>query len=159
MLALSVAIATLLCFGLFYLGFIQSHHFRRLLQKTCQPHTVSNPPKERHTALPSAMHNSPLSPYQIPSSRVQQQQGSRLAAPVPFIKEYSDQRATYFEELSKVHDSIAECEEVTTEAQTYRPIPLPRSGKPYLSPKVNIANRISKGGKEEEEEGEEGGGE
>ncbi|KAL5960990.1 hypothetical protein TSMEX_011274 [Taenia solium] len=155
-LAITVAIATLLCFSLFYLDFIQSHHFRRLRNKPYQPHTFPNPPQDRYVFMPSINYAPPpatqssLSPYYPkPQSQPQQQQGFRLASPIPSNYEHADRREIDIGGLSRYHNSIVESEErLENEAPSYRPVPLPRSGKPYLLSTFEEA-------KEEQEEDQE----
>ncbi|KAL5104341.1 hypothetical protein TcWFU_008541 [Taenia crassiceps] len=140
MLAIAVIIATLLCFDLFYLNFMQSHHFRRLQNKPYRRHTLPNSPQGRYIPMSSGNYLPPPSTpssssvyHPTPQSQPQQLHDIRLAAPIPPVYEYAKQRDIDLEELSVSHNSMVESEEsMENEAPSYQPVPLPRSGRPYL---------------------------
>ncbi|KAH9277950.1 hypothetical protein ECG_09700 [Echinococcus granulosus] len=162
-LAIAVIITTLLCFNVYYLGFVQSHHFRRLHYKQYQPHT--SPSQNRYVSMPSGRYAAPQttqsssSPYyQIPPGQAQQQQNFRLTAPIPAIYEYTDRRGFdlgdfKFAELSGLSGSIPESDDNSEhEASSYQPVPLPRSGRRYSQSKFYEEQKEQEGEQEQEQE-------
>ncbi|KAM3182684.1 hypothetical protein ACTXT7_011829 [Hymenolepis weldensis] len=146
-LAITVTITAVLFFSTFQLGFIQTHHFRRIKYAPQILPPTKNDVGERYASYPSpSCRNTVPGSYtfhkQIPSPnevKQQEQQKYRLAAPIPAVCAHADRQDFSPQREFKPADEVVTQDGVSkiSESSLYEnpgnhPIPAPRSRNRFM---------------------------
>lgn len=137
-----MTIATLLFFSTFLLGFIQTHHFRRLkyAPKFLPPSKISDA-ASRYAPYPSVNRKTDFAISYMSSpgalKQREQEQNYRLAEPIPAVYTYADQRDFSPFQGNPPVEAVKPDQDNTVseisgdslyEAHSYQPMPAPRTG-------------------------------
>nr|CDS30534.1 conserved hypothetical protein [Hymenolepis microstoma] len=155
-LAITTTIAVVLFFSTFLLGFIQTHHFRRLKYASQIFSPSKNSSTDRYIPYPSPSCRNTIvgshtfkkqihSPNEL--KRQQEQPRYRLTAPIPAA--YVDRRdcnpLRAFQPASEVvtQDGVSEISESSLyEDPAYHPVPAPRSRRQNLIPETELQSEV-----------------